>query len=79
MKNRKSRTDTAYMILSGDDRPDRACKSIPDSSCTNLPRNYVMNVVNGTASKLAEQVASAKVALPWLLGAIGAPLRSVSA
>ena len=73
MKNRKSRTDTAYMILSGDDRPDRACKSIPDSSCTNLPRNYVMNVVNGTASKLAEQVASAKVALPWLLVAIGAP------
>lgn len=32
-----------------------------------------LNVVNGTASKLAEQVASAKVALPWLLSAISAP------
>ncbi|MEX1347516.1 MAG: MFS transporter [Desulfobacterales bacterium] len=73
MENLKDRIDTAYMILSGDDRPDRACKRIPDSSCTNLPRNYVLNVVNGTASKLAEQVASAKVALPWLLSAIGAP------
>ena len=31
-----------------------------------------LNVVNGTASKLAEQVASAKVALPWLLSAISA-------
>ena len=73
MENRKGRIDTAYMILSGDDRADRACKRIPDSSCTNLPRNFVLNVVNGTASKLAEQVASAKVALPWLLSAIGAP------
>lgn len=63
----------AYMILSGDDRYDRACKTIPDVSCTDLPLNYVMNVVNGAASKLAEQVASAKVALPWLLSAMGAP------
>jgi len=70
MENRKGRIDTAYTILSGDDRADRACKRIPDSSCTNLPLNYVLNVVNGTASKLAEQVASAKVALPWLLSAL---------
>jgi len=73
MENRKGRIDTACIILSGDDRADHACKRIPDSSCTNLPLNYVLNVVNGTASKLAEQVASAKVALPWLLSAIGAP------
>lgn len=64
MDNRQRRIDMAYMILSGDDRYDRACKTIPDSSCTELPLNYVMNVVNGAASKLAEQVASAKVALP---------------
>ena len=73
MEDLKSRINTAYTTLSGDDRIDRACKSIPDSSCTNLPRNFVLNVVNGTASKLAEQVASAKVALPWLLSAISAP------
>lgn len=29
MENRTGRIDTAYMILSGDDRPDRACKRIP--------------------------------------------------
>jgi hypothetical protein len=73
MENRKTRIETAYIILSGDDRFDRACEAIPDSACTNLPRNFVMNVVNGASSKLAEQVASAKVALPWLLSAIGAP------
>lgn len=61
------------MILSGDDELDRACQIIPDSQCTSLPLNYFMNVVNGAASKLAEQVASAKVVLPWLLGSMGAP------
>jgi MFS family permease len=62
-----------FTILSGDDEFDRACEIIPDSLCTNLPLNYVMNVVNGAASKLAEQVASAKVVLPWLLSTMGAP------
>ncbi len=62
-----------YTILSGDDRFDRACAAIPSAECTNLPKNYVMNVLNGAASKLAEQVASAKLALPWLLSAMGAP------
>lgn len=36
-----------------------------------MPNNYVMNVLNGAASKLAEQAASAKPVLPWLLSAIG--------
>ena len=73
MENRRSRIELAYTILSGDDQLDRACKTIPDSFCTSLPLNYVMNVVNGAASKLAEQVASAKVVLPWLLSTLGAP------
>ena len=55
MENRESRIKPAYTILSGDDELDRACHVIPDSQCTNLPLNYVMNVVNGAASKLAEQ------------------------
>ncbi len=68
-----SRIKRVYTILSGDDEFDRACKIIPDSLCTSLPLNYVLNVVNGAASKLAEQVASAKVVLPWLLSTMGAP------
>ena len=72
-ENSSSRIKRVYTILSGDDELDRACKIIPDSLCTNLPLNYVLNVVNGAASKLAEQVASAKVVLPWLLSTMGAP------
>ncbi len=71
--SKRSRLERVYVILSGDDRYDRACASIPDSECSALPKNYVLNVLNGAASKLAEQVASAKLVLPWLLSAIGAP------
>ncbi len=73
MKTHRTRIEMIYTILSGDDRFDRACAAIPSAECTNLPKNYVMNVLNGAASKLAEQVASAKLALPWLLSAMGAP------
>jgi len=47
MENRRSRIEQAYTILSGDDQLDRACKIIPDSFCTSLPLNYVMNIVKG--------------------------------
>jgi len=67
------RLDLAYRILSGDDSDERACRAIPDSACTDLPRNYLLNVANGAATKLAEQLASPGLVLPWLLGAIGAP------
>ncbi len=69
----QNRIYRVYKILSGDDHPDRSCERIPESTCTRIPLNYVLNVVNGAASKMAEQVASAKVAIPWLLTAIGAP------
>jgi len=39
----------------------------------NLPRNYFLNLGNGGATRLADQVAGPAVVLPWLLGALGAP------
>jgi hypothetical protein len=70
---RSKRIERIYVILSGDDRYERSCSKIPESDCTNLPKNYLLNIINGSASKLAEQVASAKLAIPWLMGALGAP------
>ena len=70
---RRSRVEAIYARLSGEDTSERACTDIPPEECTNLPHNFVLNVLNGAASKLAEQVASAKLVLPWLLGALGAP------
>ncbi|HKJ95906.1 MAG TPA: MFS transporter [Gammaproteobacteria bacterium] len=67
------RFETVYRILSGDDTDERACEAIPDSVCTELPRNYTLNVANGACTKLAEQLAGPNLVLPWLLGAAGAP------
>jgi hypothetical protein len=65
--------DRLYGVLSGDDAQDRACDAIPDSACTDVPRNYLLNVANGACTKLAEQLASPGLVLPWLMAAIGAP------
>jgi Na+/melibiose symporter-like transporter len=72
-RHARRRIDRIYTLLSGDDSTERACADIPAAECTDLPRNFVLNVLNGAASKLAEQVASAKLVLPWLLSALGAP------
>lgn len=67
------RLELPYRILSGDDSDERACQAIPDSACTDVPRNYLLNVANGAATKLAEQIASPGLVLPWMFAAIGAP------
>lgn len=65
--------ERSYRILSGDDSDERACEAIPDSACTDLPRNYLLNVANGSCTKLAEQLAGPNLVLPWLLAALGTP------
>lgn len=75
----RTRIDLAYAVLSGDDDADRICSTIPDSACRQAPRNYLLNLGNGAASKLAEQIAGPRLVLPWLLGAAGAPALLISA
>lgn len=68
------RPELVYRILSGDDSDERSCEAIPESECTEVPRNYLLNVANGAATKLAEQLAGPNLVLPWLLGALGSPV-----
>ncbi len=63
--------DKAYHLLTIDD--DRACRDIPDSACREAPGNFFLNAGNGALTKLAEQIASPGLVLPWLLSAMGAP------
>ena len=56
-----------------EDEDDRLCDAIPDKSCTDVPRNFFLNALNGSATKLAEQLASPGLVLPWFLAALGAP------
>ncbi|MGM0561545.1 MAG: MFS transporter [Pseudomonadota bacterium] len=65
--------DRLYAIVAGDDSQDRACDAIPEDACTNVPQNFFLNLFNGLCTKLAEQLISPGLTLPWLLTAIGAP------
>ncbi len=67
------RVERTYRILSGDDSDERSCDAIPESACSDVPRNYVYNVANGASTKLAEQLAGPNLVLPWVLSMLGTP------
>lgn len=64
--------ERVYEVVAGEE-DDRSCEAIGDDACQEVPGNFGLNVLNGTATKLAEQLASPGLVLPWILGAVGAP------
>ena len=61
-----------YEQITGDEDA-RVCKDIPDTSCQHLPRNFFAYLFANLLSKLADELSSARLILPWLLGVLGAP------
>lgn len=55
-----------------EDEDTRVCKDIPDSACKHQPRNFFAYLGAITLSKIADELSSARLILPWLLGAAGA-------
>ncbi len=78
MTTTASRADRIYAVLSGDDSDERSCKAIPEEACTSVPRNFLLNLANGSATKLAEQLAGPNLVLPVMLASIGAPVSLVA-
>ncbi len=64
--------ERVYEVVAGEE-DERSCEAIPDEACQELPGNFLLNALNGASTKLAEQLASPGLVLPWLLGAMGAP------
>lgn len=60
-----------YELITEDD--ERACDNLPDTACKEVPGNFFLNTFNGAGTKLAEQIASPSLVLPWFLAALGAP------
>ena len=60
-----------YDFLVEEDEP-RACKAIPDDACTNVPKNFSLNIANGTLTKLAEKIISPNLTLAWIMHFFGA-------
>lgn len=63
---------TLYDVLTGDEDA-RVCKDIPEAACRELPGNFFRHLWSFTATKVGDQLASARLVLPWLLGMVGAP------
>lgn len=62
-----------YEWLTGDD-DSRMCDDIPDRACQEQPRNFFLHLFASLGNKLADELSSARLVLPWLLGIIGAPV-----
>lgn len=62
-----------YSLATGEDEA-RLCRDIPDSQCNDQPVNFVLQTVSQALSKIGDALADAKVVLPWLIGAVGAPV-----
>jgi hypothetical protein len=66
------RLGTLYDLVTGDEDA-RVCKDIPDAACRHLPRNFFAYLVSNLLTKVADELASARLVLPWLLSSLGAP------
>ena len=62
-----------FDLATGDDDA-RLCRDIPEDQCREQPRNFVCQVAAQALSKTGDTLADAKVVLPWLMGAVGAPV-----
>jgi hypothetical protein len=61
-----------YDLVTGDEDA-RVCKDIPDAACNDQPQNFFLQLGANVCTKIGDELASAKLVLPWLLSAAGAP------
>lgn len=64
--------DRIYDAITYDTGEERSWSNIPEEACSNVPGSYLNNAISDVFSKLAEQLASPGLVLPWLLSAAGA-------
>ncbi|WP_088742848.1 MFS transporter [Cobetia sp. QF-1] len=56
------------------DEDSRICKDISEDACHQQSGNFMRHLLASLGTKLADELASARLVLPWLLGLIGAPI-----
>jgi hypothetical protein len=64
--------DNLYDLITGDEDA-RVCKDIPAESCNDQPLNFFAYLAANLLTKVGDELASAKLILPWLLGSLAAP------
>jgi hypothetical protein len=68
----KNKLESLYDLVTGDE-DTRVCKDIPDGACNDQPHNFFAYLAANLLGKVADEIASAKLILPWLFGALGVP------
>jgi len=63
----------AYERVTGEEDA-RVCKDIPEAACRHQPRNFIGYLVANALSKIADELSSARLILPWLMSSLGAPV-----
>ncbi len=61
-----------YNRIAGDEDA-RVCKDIPEAACNDQPRNFFAYLGANLLGKVADEIASAKLVIPWLFGVLGVP------
>jgi hypothetical protein len=56
----------------------RACRDIPDSACTKVPKNFVLVLISQIFLSLGDALTSPKTVLTWLMTVVGAPAAMVA-
>lgn len=56
------------------DEDSRMCRDISDEACQEQPGNFFRHLLAALGNKLADELSNARLILPWLMGAIGAPV-----
>ena len=57
-----------------DEEDARVCRDISEAACRETPANFMLTLLAQFLTKLGDALASPKVTLAWVLGAIQAPL-----
>lgn len=70
-------TERMYQYLA-EDEDARVCKDIPGEACNEQPRAFLLHLLSLTLTKLGDSLVSARLVLPWMLSATGAPAFFIS-
>ncbi|WP_370262668.1 MFS transporter [Limnobacter sp.] len=69
----KNTATALYDLITGDEDA-RVCKDIPEESCKHQPANFLLHLATNFFTKLADELASARLVFPWVLALLGAPM-----
>ncbi len=71
-KSAGSIIEDLYSRVTGDEDA-RVCKDIPESACHDQPRNFFAYLAANLLGKVSDEIASAKLVIPWVFGSLGVP------